>query len=151
MTFVKYGPGALTTLRAMRQLLPSVNRRHLCAWLVGALLMAQWLVAAHACPTVPVQAPALTTVSMGIHAAPCHEQLAAGRDAVCEAQCEAEQPLPSVSMTPDAPVPVAGWCMVLALPALTDQVDARPLFATAHAAAPPGWPPLYIRLGVLRI
>ena len=132
----------------MHPKLSRLSRRRLCACLVGALLMVQWLVAAHACPAMhgPVSMP--PAAMAGVHGAPCHEQLTAGDEAVCKAQCADEQRAPSPSLTPDAPA--TGWCMVMALPPLSTQADVRPLFAAAHAAAPPGWPPIYIRLGALR-
>lgn len=134
----------------MPPLLRTLGRRRLCAWLVGALLLVQWLVAAHACPSLGAPVHQLPTAVAAAQASPCHAQMDQAADAVCHAQCADEQKLPPQPSTLDHAAPAAGWCIVLAPASPAADAAERPLLAAAPPGAPPGWPPLYILNASLR-
>lgn len=129
-------------------------RRCLPGWLGVALLFMQFAVAAYACPARLAQAQALAPAAMA-QMPDCAGNRAAAMDAdqplLCQAHCQhgaqTAQPTPAADATP-APVLVAllDWAHTLYLPG--QPTDRRPLL---HAgASPPGSPPLYLRLLVLR-
>lgn len=150
MTFVKSRPGATARLRAMGLRLHTSARRRFCAWLACALLLTQWLVAAHACPVLPapLHEPAAALAQADL--LPCHYSPPAGEEAVCKAQCTGEEQAPSQTLAGDNLARVAGWCLVVSAPMLLTDAAVRPCFDAGPACAPPGWPPIYIVTGVLR-
>lgn len=124
------------------------SRRRLCAWLAGALLLVQWLVAAHACPLPPTEGPG---ARVAVHAsASCHDEAPGGEEALCMAHCSDAQQLPAQAPGGDLAAYLPGWCIVLALPTLQVVPAAHASWSTVRAGAPPGWPPLYLLHGVLR-
>ncbi|MDP2004780.1 MAG: hypothetical protein Q8K45_03825 [Rubrivivax sp.] len=151
MTFVKARPGAVPRLRGMGQRLHTTFRRRLCVWLAGALLLTQWLVAAHACPVLqaPQHAPPAAAVAHA-EGLPCHDSVSDGEGAVCKAQCTGEEQAPTQPVLGDNLARLAGWCIVVTVPVLRVDADPRPSFDAGPASSPPGWPPIYIVHGALR-
>lgn len=127
-------------------------RSRLCGWLAVALLLAQWLTAAYACPSL--QPPAASGALP-----PCHEAVTAAdharadpaNPALCKAHCENERQAPSGVPVLDAPPASTGWFIVqtTAEPPLPLAEPAE-AWQRARAGAPPGWPPLHLLLQVLR-
>lgn len=127
--------------------------RRLCTALVMALLCAQWATAAYLCPLGNVSA-----LPAGAEAAAmpdCAGMPATAMDPaqpqLCKAHCE--QGMQSVNATPQ-PEPVTSfsvvamldWHAIAALPA-QGWLPARP---TETSVPPPGTPPIYLVLRVLR-
>ncbi len=127
------------------------TRRRACAWLAGVFLLMQSVLAAHACqPQGTLQAAGAAVMVAG-HAGDCHGTQDAADAAWCQAHCSAEQPAPAQPAPSDAPVPALGGFVFLlpAVPVVMTGLPGGPT-ATACAASPPGWPPLYLTHGVLR-
>lgn len=126
--------------------------RWLARWLSATLLFMQCAVAAYACPAALAQAQAPATMA---EMPDCAGGMAAAMDAeqplLCQAHChqgsQTAQPAPAADATA-APVLLAvlDWTGALRLPAL----PARQQPLLPAGAAPPGSPPLYLRLLVLR-
>ena len=125
--------------------------RWLSAWLVGLLLCAQWATAAYACPRMAAPAPG--SVAMGD--CPGHMGAAAdpGQPQLCKAHCQqgsqsVDSATPAHAAAATAPLLLAvlDWSAAWHVPA------APPGRRTAFlaGASPPGDPPLYLRLLVLR-
>jgi hypothetical protein len=130
----------------------------LASWLVGLLLVTQFAAAAHGCPSWIQQAGALIA-SAQIASAPMPgcEHMAEGPAAaehptLCMAHCQPDAQSVSASDAPD----------LSAQPVLFSVLDWTPASQRSprlagHAplvrsgAAPPGSPPLYLSLRVLRI
>lgn len=134
---------------------PLRTRRHLATWLVGVLLLTQWMVAAYACAPQGAAAggPGLVTAAAP-DLPPCHAAEGIDRDAVlpnlCKAHCGADAQLPGIYATPDAPVPSLGWCLVAASLTWAPAEVAGQVSSAPRAGAPPGWPPLFLTHRVLR-
>lgn len=150
MTCVKTRGDVRFRLRPMAPSLHPCTRRRLCAWLAGALLLVQWLVAAHACPLLPVEVQG-SPAAMHAGAAPCHGEAAASDEALCKAHCAEGQQVPAQQLAVDTVAHLPGGFTVLTLPTLQQGGAARPPADTLHLGRPPGWPPLYLAHGVLRI
>ncbi len=147
---LKRQPGCGARLRAMP--LHHATRRRLCAWITGVFLTMQWLALAQACvpPAVAAAAPA-ATVQGAEHGPDCHGAEPAPGAALCKAHCSAEQQAAAKAAPGDAPAPLPGGFFI-ALPTVPAVVAAAGPRATAvRAGAPPGWPPLYLTHGVLRV
>ena len=146
-------PGPWPAARLARMSLPLRIRRPICAWVVGALLGAQWLVSAYACPAPP---PGATAAVQAQAAAPdCHDAAAPGLDVMaaglCQAHCSSDEQLPAPSPALDLPPASPGWCMVAPAAPAPQEVGTRTsLPPLAWAGAPPGWPPIYLIHGALR-
>jgi hypothetical protein len=71
--------------------------------------------------------------------------------ALCKAHCAGDSQLPAANAGADAPAPSVGWFIVAtpAEPAITLACSAG-LPGAPRAGAPPGWPPLFLTLQVLR-
>lgn len=150
MTIVKPEPGALARLRGMALRLHTSVRRRCCAWLAAVLLLAQCLVAAHACPLLlPAPHPA-TVASAHAEALPCHDGVPAGERAVCKAQCSGDEQVASQPGAGDNLARLSGWCLVVSMPPPLPDAATPPGFGPGPTGAPPGWPPIYIVNGVLR-
>lgn len=135
-------------------------RRHqrgwLSRWLIAALLFTQLATAAYACPTVPGNAAAAAAVVAIMADMPgCDGANPATMDPaqprLCEAHCQQGNQTVNQTPLPDMPaasvlLAVLDWSGVLRVPA---EPAGRPLGLTA-GAPPPGAPPLYIALLVLR-
>ena len=133
-----------------------LNRQRVSRWMIGVLLLAQWLTSAYACPK---GAPAVShsqgeAVVAAVVMADCHGMTMAMMDpanpALCRAHCEADQQAPVASAQVDAPQPLLAGFIVTA-PVLHD-VLAAPLRAhgDVFGGGLPGWPPLYLIHQVLR-
>lgn len=134
---------------------PLRTRRHLATWLVGVLLLTQWMVAAYACAPVGGAAGAPGIVmAMAADLPPCHSadgtEHEVGLPNLCKAHCGANAQLPGASATADAPVPSLGWCLVAAPLAWLSADAAEVASGVPQAGAPPGWPPLFLTHRVLR-
>ncbi len=138
-------------------LLSKSTRKRVSAWMVGVLLLVQWLVAAHACMPAHASGAAQAAqhepkVAVHCHGgdladtvgAPSHEP------GLCQAHCVADGQAPSSTAPADLPVHALGWCLVAAAPALVADAGAVALTTPVRAGAPPGWPPLYLLHRVLR-
>jgi hypothetical protein len=128
------------------------TQRWLSGWLAALLLFTQLMTAAYACPAV-AHAPASTQAMADMPDCAGHRGAAMDPEQplLCQAHCQ--QGAQTVHPTPavDAPaipllLAVLDWAPALLLPA---QCAARSTVLTA-GAAPPGDPPLYISLLVLR-
>jgi hypothetical protein len=145
---VKRSACAPTRLRTMR--LHRRATRRLCFWLSLLLLCAQLATAAYACPALADVAAARMAAMPG-----CDGKMSAAMDPeqplLCQAHCQqGSQTLNAVPLL-DAPVSplllaVLDWRPTQ--PARDSAVARRP--ERAAGAAPPGSPPLYLRLLVLR-
>jgi hypothetical protein len=132
------------------------TRQWVSRWMIAALLLAQWLASAYACPRadehampepgVALTAPAVTADCHG--AAPA--QMDPANPALCKAHCDADKQAPVVKAQGDVPSAALAWSIV-AGPALHDVLPA-PMHARGEVlcAGPPGWPPLYLIHQVLR-
>jgi hypothetical protein len=124
--------------------LPRLQVRWLSGWLIVALLFMQFATAAHACPALPVVPH-------------CHDEAAsvdtpdADPAALCKAHCElGSQTVVQAPAFDAAPsqwlLAVLDWALAASIPA--DGPARRP--GLASGAPPPGAPPLYLSLLVLR-
>lgn len=134
-----------------------VQRRRLVTFLVGVLMLTQWLVAAHACVPAHAGAPLQDGVTVPMAAPHCHEAEGAhgieapAHDAgLCLAHCAADGQVPTSPAAADLAAPALGWCLVAAPLPVPTVVTVAALAAPVRAGAPPGWPPLYLLHGVLR-
>lgn len=132
--------------------------RWLCAWLAQVLLFAQLATAAYACPawrSAATEAAGAVAPAQG----PCEHPAAPDGPAwsmdpdlpqLCRAHCQADaQKHTDAPATDVTRVPVL--LLVLDWPALTAAATAAVVHpAWADGAAPPGGPPLYLTLQVLR-
>jgi hypothetical protein len=155
------------------------HRRGLTLWLVVALLFMQIATSAYACPGEMFMAAAgedqATSIDDG-HAAGQHTDhgaghpataamspdmvdcdMAAGLDAdspnLCKLHCEPGNQTPlHASASSDAPAaPLHFWAVLDWSPtALLPQLGNKPRLGVASGASPPGSPPLYLSLLVLR-
>jgi hypothetical protein len=126
--------------------------RWLCGWLVVALLFLQLATAAYACPALAAAAP--SPVAMATMPG-CEGNMPGAMDPdqqpLCKAHCQqgsqTVHPTPA-SDAPAAPVLLAvlDWTSAALLPTLP---GARATVMTA-GGSPPGSPPLYLSLLVLR-
>ena len=123
--------------------------------MIGVLLLAQWLVAAYACPVVTQALSSSVQSVAGPAAMPnCRGGMPENMDptdpAMCKAHCDADQQLPAYGTVDNAPVLMLVWFSFSAfeLPAVAGQpVQREP---APLSGAPPGWPPLYLTHLVLR-
>lgn len=130
--------------------------RRLVVWLVFGLLASQWAVAAYVCPmtgAAPANAPPAAMPAMP----GCDGSMAAtdamdtDQPQLCKAHCE--QGAQSVKVTPAAePLPSYSLWAVLdwQLPVLQPAAAVRERAHPSPAASPPGSPPIYLALRVLR-
>jgi hypothetical protein len=123
--------------------------------MIGVLLLAQWLVAAYACPVNNVTrspsdgSAALVTVVAGCHGT-ATQPMDPENAVLCKVHCTADEQAPAQATPDDVTAPVLGGFMVvdfgrLAMAALSAGPPAVP-----PSAAPPGWPPLYLIHQVFR-
>jgi hypothetical protein len=132
------------------------TRKRVAAWMVGVLLLAQWLVSAYACPPA-VQGGVVQGVAVTAAALPdCHDTTVdadPGNPALCKAHCQVGDQVASPGTGSGADV------LVALLPALGLVAFDSPVLPQAPAggfhwatsgAPPPGWPPLYLVLQALR-
>ena len=146
---------------------PSRSSRHarrlISGWLVAALLFMQFAVAAHACQAAGRAAAVPHPVAALKHAPGCHGGGAtadgAAPDAdsphLCKAHCQQGAQTPGVAPLADAPstswLPVAtlDWTQAaLTFHAPAPSAGQQP--ALRSGAPPPGTPPLFLSLLVLR-
>jgi hypothetical protein len=125
------------------------TRRRLSLWMVGLMLLAQWLTAAYACPAV-MQSLAPQASAM----ANCHGMTPGTMDpahpALCKAHCESDRQAPAQAALHAVPVPALAPFIVAALAPVDPAAPPPEQVATPRAGAPPGWPPLYLTQKVLR-
>jgi hypothetical protein len=123
--------------------------------MIGVLLLAQWLVAAYACPVaaIPTATGAERTVARSVMA-DCHGMTPSAMDAdnpsLCKAHCSADQQAPAQAAPDDAPVPSLGWFIVGVAGPLDVAVPQAVPPTVPRSGAPPGWPPIYLIHQVLR-
>lgn len=119
------------------------RRRWLAAWLVLVMLFAQLATAAYACPRGLAEAPVAMPACHGAHPEVDQPQL-------CKAHCEQGSQSFSPVVSPDlSTVPMLLAVLDWTRAAPTTAMQAWP--AALHAGAPPpGSPPIYIALQVLR-
>jgi hypothetical protein len=131
------------------------TRRQVSTWVIGVLLLAQWLVAAHACAGVArAPAPEVAAVVSNSPHGGCHAEPPAALDpfstSLCKVHCDVGQQAPVHIVADEAPAATPVW---FAVPAV-DRFEGvgRPLGHSCppRSSAPPGWPPLHLTLGVLR-
>jgi hypothetical protein len=126
--------------------------RWLSGWLAVILLFAQWATAAYACPAVLAAPPVVVTMP---DMPGCSGNMPGAMDPdqpqLCLAHCQ--QGSQTVHPTPTLDVPVSpvllavlDWSSAALLPA--QPVRCQPVLASG--ASPPGSPPLYLSLLVLR-
>lgn len=142
----------------MNRTLSRAARRWLSGTLVAALLLVQAMVAAHACASVwrgatPPAGAAATDPDCPGHAAKPQSSAPAGDDvALCKAHCERGDQAVGAAVPPLDNgadlfvVVVLDWRIAASGPALA--ASAMPPLPTG--APPPGSPPLYLSLLVLR-
>jgi len=126
--------------------------RRLAVWLMLTLLSAQWAIASYACPRVGP--PAASTAAAPLM--PCHEGAPQSvpdpaQPLLCKAHCD--QGSQSVNDTPpQQPSPEFVLWAVLDWDAPTLRAAHGNSLADVEtsSASPPGSPPLYLRLQVLR-
>jgi hypothetical protein len=127
------------------------SRRWLAGWLAVMLLLTQWLTSAYACP-MRAGAPSAAAASMP----GCDGRMSGAMDPeqrqLCQMHCS--QGAQTLQSAPSADVPPAP-AVLLAILDWT-QAALAPLHSAdrpaplAMGAPPPGSPPLYLRLLVLR-
>jgi hypothetical protein len=129
------------------------SRRWLSGWLTVMLLLTQWLTSAYACP---MQAGASSGAAVAASMPGCDGHMPGARDPeqpqLCQMHCS--QGAQTVQSAPGADLPPAP-AMLLALldwtqAALAPRHSAGRPAPLATGAPPPGSPPLYLRLLVLR-
>jgi hypothetical protein len=131
------------------------TRRRLSTWMIGVLLLAQWLVAAYACPVATqTRNPGGDPASAHAVMADCHGMTPSAMDAdnpsLCKAHCSADQQAPAQAAPDEVPVPSLGWFIAgVAGPLDVAAARAGPP-AVPRSGAPPGWPPIYLIHQVLR-
>ncbi len=128
-------------------------RHRVSLWMIGVLLLVQWLTAAYACPQAAARAvdasvPATTVM------AECHGMTAATLDpaqpALCKAHCEADKQAPVAKALADVAGAALAW-LVVARPLLRALAPAPvPGRGALLVAGPPGGPPLDLKHRVLR-
>ena len=131
-------------------------RKALSTWLVGVLLLTQWSVVAYACPGIgqalvqesaAAAVPAAMADCDGMSATDRHSQ----NSTLCKVHCDANQQAPTPTGPADVPAAVHG--VFIPGPAAVGDNEGRmgaQLHAQPRTGAPPGWPPLYLTLLVLR-
>jgi hypothetical protein len=132
------------------------TRRWLSGWLIGALLCMQWAMAAYACPQLlagSIQQTSMAMADMPDCPGMSHAQMDPAAPWLCKAHCNpgshATQPsTPDVSVDQVAPV-LLGWLdwrpVAQMVPGSSDD-----RVSAAATGPPPGWPPIYLSLQVLR-
>lgn len=128
-------------------------RHRVSLWMIGVLLLAQWLTSAYACPQAAARAVDAWVPATAVMAA-CHGMTTAAMDpalpALCKAHCEADKQAPVAKALADVPDAALAWFGV-AGPSLHALATAPVRGRGAHrVAGPPGWPPLYLKHRVLR-
>lgn len=130
--------------------------RWIIGGLVAALLFMQLAVAAYACPKLDAPAHALQMSSLSMNVMPdCHTG-PGGMDEkapqLCRIHCGGDSETAPSSFAPDInSLTAQALCLVYVVPAvLEDSRSAERHAACAEAASPPGFPPLYLTLQVLR-
>lgn len=123
----------------MRFLLPRRLLRTLSGLMIGVMLLAQALVAAHACEVVFTAGAASTGASAARGAASCHEAPAADAKGICVKHCVADEQSTGGSVPAVGPMPAIA---VLTVPPLAPlaQMSANGIAAahdTALATDPP--------------
>jgi hypothetical protein len=128
-----------------------LRRSRLTGWLIGALLLMQFAVAAHACLVGSVDAQAAMQMTA---MADCEGAMPAGLDPgqpLCKAHCEQGSQAFNPALTFDAPaasllLAVLDWADAI-VPA---DMPPRAPHGVASGDPPSGAPPLYLSLLVLR-
>ena len=125
------------------------TRRRLSLWMVGLMLLAQWLTAAYACPAV-----AQSLAPQAKLMANCHGMAPGTMDpahpALCKAHCESDRQAPAQAAQDAVPVPALAPFIVAALASVDASAPLPEPVSVPRAGAPPGWPPLYLIQKVLR-
>jgi len=130
------------------------SRRRVSSWMIGVMLLAQWLVAAYACPVVAQAAASAEESASQVAMANCHGMSPAAMDpanpSLCKAHCDDASKAPAGGSADHVPASALVWFVI----ASADRCDVavRPAIerAAPRAGAPPGWPPIYLTQQVLR-
>lgn len=131
---------------------PRQGRRRLCAWLVVALLFMQMAAAAYACPRGLAGDVGGAMAAMPDCAGASAMAMDPDQPQLCKVHCDqgtqAVNPLPAGDASASAPILVAvlDWSGGMALRA----PPATPRASLPTGAPPPGSPPLFLSLLVLR-
>jgi hypothetical protein len=146
-------PARLSAMRVSRS-----TRQRVSRWMIGVLLLVQWLTSAYACPQARFEQPASAARADApadpAAMADCHGMTVSNMDpanpALCKAHCDAGTQAPSAKAQGDVPGPSL-VALVVAAPVVHDD-EAAPGQARSDIlfGAPPGWPPLYVIHQVLR-
>lgn len=126
-------------------------RRRLSLALVLSLLLAQWAMAGYVCPRAATSADGVATAAMPDCAGMSAVAMDPDQPQLCKAHCE--RGVQNVNATPQpepatcfSVVAVLDWRDIAALP-----TQIRPMAREIEAPAPPpGAPPIYLVLRVLR-
>jgi hypothetical protein len=148
---IKYALARLRKLRTMR--MHRRPRRWLSGWLMVVLLLTQLVTSAYACPTIGAATPAPAAMA---DMPGCEGNMPATMDPdqpqLCQAHCS--QGSQTVQSATGADTPTAPALLLATLdwshttPAPSACATRRPQVATG--TSPPGSPPLYLSLLVLR-
>ncbi len=131
------------------------HRRWLAGWLIALMLFMQWATAAYACPKLDAAAADASQAAAMAAMPGCSGEMA-GMDPdqpqLCKAHCEAgRQSVNAGTIALDAPVALAhGGALLGTLDAGMAAERASAMPPARAAGAPPGTPPLYLALLVLR-
>lgn len=126
------------------------SRRRLIRCLSVVLLVMQLAVAAYACPAVFAPAPAPTAEMPGC-AGNMPVAMDPGQPLLCQAHCQHGSQTAQAAPALDATTTPVLWAVLDWAPSLLLPAQAAQRLHALHAgASPPGSPPLYLRLLVLR-
>lgn len=138
----------------MVTLVPRSLLRRLGAGVVMALLCAQWATAAYLCP---LSGPAAAGgMAVATTMPDCAGMPATAMDPtqpqLCKAHCEKDTQSVNATPIPEPTTSFSVWAVLdwQAATALPGLAGARAVLAGASAQPPPGAPPIYIALRVLR-
>ena len=130
--------------------MPRRTLRRLAVWLVLTLLSAQWAVASYACPSVGAR-PAAATPHMLCHDDPSQGAPDPAQPLLCKVHCEQGSQTVNDVPAQQPPAQFALWAVLdWRRPALQPVHGADVAVLATPSASPPGSPPLYLRLQVLR-
>ena len=143
--------------------LPRRTRRLVSGWLIVTLLFMQFVTAAYACTTAGRTAGTAQAAPAMAHMPGCHGQMAQsaaaspidpGQPQLCKAHCQQGAQTPSAAPVADAPaapmlLATLDWARVaLSIDAPAASAGRAP--GLSSGAPPPGSPPLFLSLLVLR-